>query len=405
MGMLVGRYALGMGAAAAFLAGCGGAQPSAMPLSTAYAQKSPARNATRGKSVLEFVYVANLYSDNVSAYAVNASGALTPVQGSPFAAGYDPYGVAIDPTGKFAFVVNNGTGSGKEEGNVSAFAINPSSGALTPVEGSPFTAGANPLAVAISRNGKFAYVVNYNSANVSIFAINARTGGLKQVKSLSIGRPSPTLIAIDPTGQFAYLTHWGYHPDYHDGHIVGYAMNMRRGALRKVKSSGKDTGFEPVSAAIDPSSKFLYVANYLSSTISAYAINARNGALSEVQGSPFFTGYNPGAVTVDPNGPFVYVPFDLGVGAYTIGFNGTLTQVPGSPFQAGYEPDGAAVDPLGKFVYVSSTGEYGKVSAYTINPSNGALTQVQGSPFAAGTNPAGIATCEIERHRCVPATL
>jgi 6-phosphogluconolactonase len=179
------------------------------------------------------------------------------VPGSPFAAGYGPFGVAIDPTGKFAYVANNGTASGKP-GNVSAFAIDPRSGALTPVSGSPFAAGTNPVGVAVSPNGRFVYVPNYNSANISIFAIDAGTGALKQVKGSphGTGRPFPTAEAIDPRGKFVYVTHVGFEPYQHPGHIAGYAVNTHSGALTKLKGADLETGSYPVSVAIDPSGKF-----------------------------------------------------------------------------------------------------------------------------------------------------
>jgi DNA-binding beta-propeller fold protein YncE len=94
-----------------------------------------------------FLYVVNEHSDNVSAYHINqSSGVLTQVQGSPFAAGADPYGVAIDPSGKFAYVANAYWGS--SFGNISAYAIQ-RSGALMQVKGSPFAAGGGPVGLAI----------------------------------------------------------------------------------------------------------------------------------------------------------------------------------------------------------------------------------------------------------------
>jgi 6-phosphogluconolactonase len=400
----------GISAAVAILAGCGGSQPpigspGATPVYATHTRNAADRIASRGKSPIEFAYVANYLSNNISAYAIDASiGALMQVQGSPFAAGYGSYDVAIDPTGKFAYVANNGSVSGRP-GSVSAFAINPRSGALRPIQGSPFAAGSNPLKVAISSNGKFAYVVNYSSADVSVFAINPSTGALKQVKGSPYHtRHFPTAEAIDPKGKFVYVTHEGFDPYDRLGHIAGYAIDTRSGALRKLKGPKLETGDVPISAAIDPSGKFVYAVNYASETVSAYVITAGTGALSDVAGSPFHAGFNPGAVAIDPRGTFAYVVFDLGIAAYTIGPNGALTPVQGSPFAGGYEPDGAAIDPLGKFVYVANTGPNGDVSAYTINSSNGALTQVQGSPFAAGTDPGGIATCEIVRGRCIPPT-
>jgi len=43
----------------------------------------------------EFVYVANAGDNTVSAYSIGANGALTPVPGSPFAAGIEPISVAV----------------------------------------------------------------------------------------------------------------------------------------------------------------------------------------------------------------------------------------------------------------------------------------------------------------------
>src|SRR5437762_2088674 len=84
----------------------------------------------------KFAYVANQFSNNVSAFTINAStGALTPVAGSPFVAGTHPVSVTVDPSGKFAYVANFSSN------NVSAFMIDAASGALTAVAGSPFAAG------------------------------------------------------------------------------------------------------------------------------------------------------------------------------------------------------------------------------------------------------------------------
>jgi DNA-binding beta-propeller fold protein YncE len=50
------------------------------------------------------------------------TGTLTPVAGSPFPAGSDPVWVAVDPTGQFVYVANN------ISGDVSAYTIDGTSG-------------------------------------------------------------------------------------------------------------------------------------------------------------------------------------------------------------------------------------------------------------------------------------
>jgi DNA-binding beta-propeller fold protein YncE len=71
-----------------------------------------------------------------------ATSALTNVSGSPFPAGAGPLAVTVDPTGKFAYVANNGSH------NVSAFSIDATSGGLFTVAGSPFAAGTGAGSVA-----------------------------------------------------------------------------------------------------------------------------------------------------------------------------------------------------------------------------------------------------------------
>ncbi|MCK7482978.1 MAG: lactonase family protein [Candidatus Moduliflexus flocculans] len=88
----------------------------------------------------------------MSAYSIDTStGALTATAGSPFPLGYYYYNsVAVSPTGKFIYVPNSMTD------NISARAISPRSGALTAIAGSPFAAGTYPRSVAIDPAGEFA---------------------------------------------------------------------------------------------------------------------------------------------------------------------------------------------------------------------------------------------------------
>src|SRR5206468_1456463 len=97
---------------------------------------------------------------------------------SPFAT--EPFpccSVAVDPTGKFAYVTNSGTHG---DNTVSGYTINATTGALTPIPGSPFAAGLNPLFVVVDPTGKFAYVTNFSDNTVSGYTIDA-TGALTPI--------------------------------------------------------------------------------------------------------------------------------------------------------------------------------------------------------------------------------
>ncbi|MHB8356830.1 MAG: beta-propeller fold lactonase family protein [Vulcanimicrobiaceae bacterium] len=332
---------------------------------------------------LLFAYDTNNNSGNVSAYTINATtGALTAVTGSPFAAGAYSDGVAVYPTGKFAYVTNN------SDNNVSAYTINVATGALTPVAGSPFAAGSGPNGVAVDPTGKFAYIPNQGSNNVSAYTINVATGALTAVAGSPFAAGAyPVGVAVDPTGKFAYVA------NHSGGNVSAYAINATTGALTAVAGSPFAAGSGPFGVAVDPTGKFAYVTNITATNVSAYTINATTGALTAVTGSPFTAGSYPMGVAVDPTGKFAYVANQLSnnVSAYTINAaTGALTPVAGSPFAAGANPNGVAVDPTGTFAYVANHGG-GNVSAYAINATTGALTPVAGSPFTARSGPYGVA--------------
>jgi 6-phosphogluconolactonase len=231
-------------------------------------------------STARFAYVANFTSNDISAYTIDAtSGALTPVTG-PFLTGINPNSIAIDPTGNFAYVTNNG-------GDVSAYVIDPGSGALTPVTGSPFVTGLNPNAIAIDPTGNFAYVANFTSNAISAYTINAATGVLTPVTGLFSTGLNPNAIAIDPTGKFVYVTNNG-------GDVSAYVIDRPSGALIPVTGGPFVTGLNPNAIAIDPAGKFVYVTNKFDG-VSAYTIDATSGALTPLTGT-FVAGTNPNAI-------------------------------------------------------------------------------------------------------------
>ena len=231
------------------------------------------------------------------------NGALTPIPGSPFPAGYDPRSVAVDPTAKFVYVANF------DSNNISAYSID-SNGALTPVSGSPFATGVGPVSVVVNVTGNFAYVVNFGSKSVSAYSIGSS------------------------------------------------------GALTPVSGSPFPTGLGPVSVAIDTGTKFVYVANRGSYNVSGYSVGS-DGALAPVPGSPFPAGPGPLSVAVDPMAKFAYVTnFDSNdISAYSIDSNGALRPIPGSPFTARVKPASVVITRLLPFAPLSTMARQKSESA------------------------------------------
>ena len=328
----------------------------------------------------QFVYAANAATADVSGYIINpATGALTAIPGSPFPAvgTGSPTCVTADPTGRFAYVTTLGLAV-TIPGDVSGHTINASTGALAAIPGS-LSPAVFPNSVAVDPAGRFAYVTSNNG--VLAYTIDATSGALTTI----LGSPfhagvGPSSVAVDPKGKFAYVANGA------GNNVSGHTIDATTGALTTIPGSPFPAGVLPSSVVVDPTGRFAYVANQLSDDVSGYTINASTGALTAIPGSPFPAMATAISVAVDPTGKFAYVA-NLGansVSGYAIeASTGALTAIPGSPFPAGAGPAAVAVDPTGKYAYVANFVS-SNVSGYTINAPTGALTAVPGSPFPTG---------------------
>jgi len=125
-----------------------------------------------------------------------------------------------------------------------------------------FRLGYLPEAVAVDPTGRFVYVANRGSSDVSMFAVDAtsRTLRLLQPERVKTGG-EPQSIAVDPTGRFAYVANFSS-----EANSVGmYRIEMTSGQL--IPQADAPAGQGPISVAIDPTSQFVYVANYYTNTL------------------------------------------------------------------------------------------------------------------------------------------
>ncbi|MHB8921509.1 MAG: lactonase family protein, partial [Halothiobacillus sp.] len=312
----------------------------------------------------------------ISAYAINATtGELTEVTGSPFATGREPGSLAINPSGTFAYVTNNGSS------NVSAYRINTVTGALTPIVGSPFATGENPGAMTVNPAGTLAYVVSegpyLSIGTVSAYRINASTGALTLVAGspVTAGR-GPKAITINSAGPFAYVA------NSLDGTISAYHVNATTGALAPVAGSPFAAGGMAHSIRINSTGAFAYVANNNNQgSISAYQINRTTGALIPVASNPIAIKHYPSSssspITLNPASTIAYVTDGAGISTFNVeGTTGLLTPSSDHAFTTEQDayPTAIAINPAGTFSYVlTNTCD---ISAFHINPSTGEHTQV-----------------------------
>jgi DNA-binding beta-propeller fold protein YncE len=115
-----------------------------------------------------FVYVACQGSDEVWGFRIEQDGALTPLPGLPLLAPDFSEGAAIGPDGRFLYVTALGTQQPDEDG-VYVFAIN-ADGSLTQV-GARIPTGDGPGAATTTPDGKFVYISNFRSDDISAYRV------------------------------------------------------------------------------------------------------------------------------------------------------------------------------------------------------------------------------------------
>jgi 6-phosphogluconolactonase len=93
-------------------------------------------------------------------------------------------------------------------------------------------------------------------------------------------------------GRFLYVA------NYASANVSAFRVG-ENGALKPVPGSPFAAGSNPISVAVALSGRFAYVANDLSNNVSAYRIG-ENGVLTPVPGSPFPAGFEPDSVAVAP---------------------------------------------------------------------------------------------------------
>ncbi len=170
-------------------------------------------------------------------FAVGTGGVLTPVTGSPFAAGAQPSAVATDPTGTYLYVpdfANN---------KVMGFSI--ASGVLTPLSGSPYPAGTAPSAIAVNPAYNYLFVANSTDSNITVYS--TASGVLTRLGNYAVGL-QPVAIGVDPS-----------------------------------------------------TARYIFTANFLGNNVSGFQLQKADGTLLLSQGTPFPSNSQPTAVAAIPH--------------------------------------------------------------------------------------------------------
>lgn len=246
----------------------------------------------------KYLLVTNNLSNSVSVFSIDASGALSLV-GSPVPANANPSEILITPSGKFVYVTNPGVGE------VTSFTF--SNGVLQQMPASPLISGAGAFGLAVDGSGRFLYVANpsapnpslHTTGNISGFNIDPNTGALNQMlgSPFTSGNPTvnsaPTALTLDPFGKFIYATAPGS-----SASIWCFTITPTNGQLVAVTNAPFSLAAGGLFALIDPSGNYLYSGTETGNGIAGYTYNSSTGAPTVISGSPFSTGTPPGKMVL-----------------------------------------------------------------------------------------------------------
>ncbi len=238
------------------------------------------------------------------------------------------------------------------------------------------TAGTSPIGVACTPDGKFVYVTNSGSANVSVIQVSTGT----VVATVAVNT-LPRGLCVTPDGRYVYVCNQGSGGAGTTVSVIATASNTVVATVT--------VGSGPYYCAVTPDGSKVLVVNNTSVTVSVIstATNTVSATITGIVSAPEFIAIDPKGVTayvgsttssamnaitvatsavatvttlssvtgidVTPDGNYVYVAHGNG----TVGIIPTQTLTENATtITIGSNPQGLVVTPDGNYVYVVNSG-------------------------------------------------
>ncbi len=312
------------------------------------------------------------------------SGQVTPIRLA--AETSNPSFLAVDSSGRFLYAANEISNyQGQRSGSVSAFAIDPKSGALRLLNTVP-SRGGGAVYVTVDRTGRNVLVSNYGGGSVAVLPVK-EDGSLAEASAFvqhtgSSGdgqrpsRPRAHSINVSPDNRFAIAADLGL------DQLLVYQFDAGKGSLAANTPAFFKTnpGAGPRSLAFHPDGKFAYALTEKQNTVIALAYDAEGGLLRELETisslPPDFTATSYGSeVQVHPSGRYLYAANRLhdSIAVFAIDARrGTLTPFEWTSTQGKY-PRHFGIDPSGSYLIAANQNSH-NVVIFRIDAKTGRLT-------------------------------
>ena len=347
-----------------------------------------------------------------------ATGALTPLDVHEM--GTSPSCLVVNPAGTRLYSTNETDRQGPDrQGTVSAFAVDPADGRLTPLN-AVRSGGAGPTYASLHPSGRHLFVANYFGGSVAVLPVRP-DGSLGDATDVQVdaGPIGPRRATNAPPGTFALSGHDRTHahmiqPDPSGRFVLHVDLGLDRIFTWKFdESTGKLAPADPASVALPPGDgprhfhfhpdgRRLYSVQEEASTVVRFDYDPATGHLDPRQTvstlPPGFAGSNfCSEILVAPDGRFVYAGNRLhdSIAILAVGPDGGLSYV-GEEWTRGNYPRSFAFDPTGQFLYCcNQRGD--NVAIFRVDRGAGTLHFT--GHYAAVGNPSSVAFVDLGRAR------
>jgi len=233
----------------------------------------------------KFLLVAN-YNGPVTILPINNDGSLNPSSQSVQHTGNSvnkerqqgphPHGVVLDHADKFLFVPDLGVDK------IYQYQFDLTKGQIKPNENSPFLKiedGSGPRHIVFHPTLSVAYVINELLSTITVCSYDSTKGILQKIQTISTlpphfnGRNACAAIRVSKDGKAVFASN-----RFHDSITVFRVEQKGTLNLLQIKPSNGKT---PRDINIDPSGKFLLIANQDSSSVTTFHIDPNTYLLND----------------------------------------------------------------------------------------------------------------------------
>jgi len=296
----------------------------------------------------------------------------------------NPTFLALAPNRKVLYAANEiDNFQGAKAGAVSAWAIQPKTGALTLINESS-TKGDGPCHVSVDAKGQYVFAANYGGGSLSAMPV-LKNGGV----GAATGFSQHSGTSVDPKRQEGPHAHSIY-PEA-NGFIYAADLGLDKVFVYKLDSAGSFVANDPPTASVPPGSgprhiafhpngKFAYVINEMLSTVTAMKWDSKAGTMQEIE----TVSTVPAGNTVDnstaevflhPNGKFLYGSNrgHNSIAIFSVDQTTGKVKLIGNQATGGKIPRSFNLDPTGEFL-LAANQDSDDIFVFRVNPNTGMLT-------------------------------